>query len=76
MVQPAFFRGDKTSSLSPASSFVLLGLEAFNANKQHNQQIKKKNMQYILFWNIFFIHIIKKKFQLLSYQIHQNLKII
>lgn len=44
MVQPVFFRGDKTSSLSPASSFVLLGLEAFiNANsKQHNQQKKKK----------------------------------
>lgn len=33
-------------------------------------------MQYILFWNIFSIHFIKKKFQLLSYQIHQNLKII
>lgn len=33
-------------------------------------------MQYILFWNIFSIHIIKKKIQLLSYQIHQNLKII
>lgn len=60
MVQPVFFRGDKTSSLSPASSFVLLGLEAFiNANlKQHNQQQKKSNKKKsikfgsIIFWKI------------------------
>lgn len=30
IVHPSFFRGDKTSSLSSASSLVLLGFDAFN----------------------------------------------